>query len=182
MTILNEKDSILIVIDVQEKLLNAVFNKNVLEKKAIIMAKAATMLSIPAIVTEQYPVGLGNTVSSVLLSLPAGTSYFEKNTFSAIEVPEIVEILRTSRKHQVVLFGIETHICVSQTVNALVEAGYDVTVISDACGSRTESEHVAGIERIKENGGHVITTEMALFEWLKSSKHPAFKEIQQMIK
>ena len=84
MTILNEKDSILIVIDVQEKLLNAVFNKNVLEKKAIIMAKAATMLSIPAIVTEQYPVGLGNTVSSVLLSLPAGTSYFEKNTFSAI--------------------------------------------------------------------------------------------------
>lgn len=182
MSILNEKDCILIVIDIQEKLLKAVYNKHILEKKAVIMAKTATMLSIPTIVTEQYPVGLGSTVDSVLLALPAGTSYFEKSSFSVLEVQEIVEILRTSRKHQVILLGIETHICVNQTANALVEAGYDVTVIADACGCRDEAEHRAGIERLKENGAHIVTTEMALFELLKTAKHPAFKEIQQMIK
>ena len=154
MTILNIEDSVVIIIDVQEKLLNAVFNKASLEKKATTIANTAKILGIPVIVTEQYPKGLGATVES----------------------------LKNSGKKQVIIFGIETHICVSQTTNALVQEGFEVSVIRDACGSRSELEYSAGLSRMKDNGAHILTTEIALFEWLKGAKHPNFKEVQTLIK
>jgi nicotinamidase-related amidase len=182
MNMLNEKDSLILIIDVQEKLLNAVFNSETVSKNAEIIAKAAGILNIPVVVTEQYPVGLGSTVDNLAEALSDTTRYFEKSTFSAFDNPEIVEIIRLSRCKQIILFGIETHICVNQTANALIEADYDVSVVADACGSRSEIEYQAGLDRIKENGGHIITTEIALFEWLKSAQHPMFKEVQKLIK
>jgi len=182
MSLININDSLLLVIDVQTKLLNVAFNNYSILKKSIIMAKAASVLEIPAIVTEQYPVGLGSTSNELIEALPKDARYFEKNTFSALDNLEIAELIRTARKKQIILFGIETHICVSQTAIALTELGYDVYVISDACSSRAEVEYIAGIERMKEHGVHIITTEIALFEWLKGSKHPKFKEIQNLIK
>ena len=182
MTILNEKSTQIVIIDVQEKLLNAVFNKNTLEKKAEILAKAASILRIPVVITEQYPKGLGGTIPTLKESLNDNVTYFEKTSFSAIENPDIASAIDKSSRNQIVIFGIETHICVSQTVNALLSKNYDVTVISDACGSRSEKEHLAGLERIKDNGGHVITTEIALFEWLKGARHIKFKEVQSLIK
>ena len=82
----------------------------------------------------------------------------------------------------ILLAGIETHICVNQTVADLIKLGYDVFVVTDACGSRSEVEYKAGLERMKSHGAQLITTEIALFEWLKSSKHQNFKEVQSLIK
>lgn len=182
MTILNIEDSIVMIIDVQEKLLNAVFNKASLEKKATTIANTAKILGIPVIVTEQYPKGLGATVESLKEALPENAQYFEKTAFSALENKEVLEALKNSGKKQVVIFGIETHICVSQTTNALIQEGFEVSVIRDACGSRSELEYSAGLGRMKDNGAHVLTTEIALFEWLKGAKHPNFKEVQTLIK
>ena len=182
MTILNIEDSVVIIIDVQEKLLNAVFNKASLEKKATTIANTAKILGIPVIVTEQYPKGLGATVESLKEALPENTQYFEKTGFSALENKEVLEALKNSGKKQVIIFGIETHICVSQTTNALVQEGFEVSVIRDACGSRSELEYSAGLGRMKDNGAHILTTEIALFEWLKGAKHPNFKEVQTLIK
>ena len=182
MTILNQNDSLILIIDIQEKLLNAVFNKEKLENRASIIARAASILNLPIIVTEQYPKGLGCTISGIKSVISENTKYFEKTSFSALDNSDILNEIKKSGKSQIVIFGIETHICVSQTANALLDNGYDVTLIKDASGSRTEFEHNAGIDRIKENGGHIITTEIALFEWLKGSKHENFKEVQALIK
>lgn len=182
MALLNEKTSQLLIIDIQDKLINASFNRNIIEKKSVIMTKAADILGIPIIVTEQYPKGLGNTIQEIMDNTGEGAAYFEKTSFSALENPTIAGAIDKSARKQIVIFGIETHICVNQTVTALISKGYDVTVISDACGSRTESEHIAGINRMKENGAHIITTEIAVFEWLKSARHVHFKEIQNLIK
>ena len=182
MSVLDENDSILLIIDVQEKLLNAVFNKETLVKKAAIAVHAASSLGIPIIVTEQYPKGLGKTVEDVKNKLLQNVSIYEKTFFSALDEEFVFDAIRKFKRKQIVIFGIETHICVNQTVNALIELGFDVSVIKDACGSRDEKEHQAGLERMREDGAHILTTEIAMFEWLKSSNHPCFKELQALIK
>ena len=182
MTILNSENSLILIIDVQEKLLNAVFNKQTLEKKAEIIAKTSKILNIPTIVTEQYPKGLGGTIVSVKNSLDTSAEFFEKNSFSALDNAEVWDAIKAYGKKQIIVFGIETHICVNQTVYALKEAGYEVYVIKDACGSRCEDEYTAGLERMKSNGAEILTTEIALFEWLRGAKHPNFKEVQSLIK
>ena len=181
MTILNEDKCLFLVIDIQEKLLRATFNNDILEKNASIIATAASKLKIPVVVTEQYPKGLGATVETIKTNLK-DAYYYEKTSFSALDEPDIMDIINKFNKKQIVLFGIETHICVNQTAYSLVQQGYDVTLIKDASGSRKEYEHNAGIERIRDHGAHIITTEIALFELLKSSKHEKFKEIQALIK
>ncbi len=182
MTILNEDESLVLIIDFQDKLVNAVYDKEKTERKAEIIAKAANMLEIPIIFTEQYPKGLGETIASIKSAVGEKCCFYEKTSFSALDNPIISDAIDKFNKKQIVVFGIETHICVSQTVNALIAKGYEVTVISDACASRAEIEHIAGLQRIKDNGASIVTTEIALFEWLKSSKHPKFKEIQNLIK
>lgn len=179
---LNLEDSLVLIIDVQEKLLNAVFNKEQVEKKSAIVAEAAKILGIPVVVTEQYPKGLGNTIPAVKDALAEDTEIFEKTAFSALNNEEILEAIKKHNKKQILIFGIETHICVSQTTAALRELGYEVSVIKDACGSRAEEEYLAGLERMKDNGAYIITTEIALFEWLKGAKHPNFKAVQALIK
>ena len=179
---LNLEDSLVLIIDVQDKLLNAVFNKEQVEKKSAIIAEAAKILGIPVVVTEQYPKGLGNTIPAVKDALAEDTEIFEKTAFSALNNEEILEAIQKHNKKQILIFGIETHICVSQTTAAFRELGYEVSVIKDACGSRAEEEYLAGLERMKDNGAYIITTEIALFEWLKGAKHPNFKAVQALIK
>ena len=182
MTILNERDSLILIIDIQEKLLNAAFNKDIIRSKAAIIANASSILRIPVIVTEQYPKGLGETIPEIKSALSVTTKYFEKTSFSALENPEIANAIDKSGKKQILICGIETHICVNQTAHALVKKGYEVNLIKDVSGSRKIEEYQAGIERMKENKIHVVTAEVALFEWLKSSRHKNFKEVQALIK
>ena len=106
MSVLDEKNSLIMVIDIQEKLLNAVYNKQELEKNSNILLQAASILEIPVIVTEQYPKGLGSTANSLKTILPNETHYFEKNTFSALDNLDIMDALENYNKKQIVLFGI----------------------------------------------------------------------------
>ena len=175
----NIKDSLVIVIDFQEKLVNSVYNKDHITKKAEIITKAASILDIPIIYTEQYPKGLGKTIENV--KTDKKNKYFEKTSFSATEVPEFLAEIKTYNKKQIILFGIETHICVSQTAQSLALMGYEVFIISDASSSRKECEHFAGINRMHDCKVNALTAEICLFEWLKTAQHNNFKEIQKLI-
>ena len=172
MSLINENECALLIIDVQEKLLNAVFNKSILAHKAEILAKTANILELPVIITEQYPQGLGKTIEKITSVLNENSQVFEKSSFSILDEEPIKQCDILQEKKQIMVFGIETHICVNHSVAALAENGYDVFVIADACGSRSEIEYRAGLNRMKEHGAHIITTEIALFELLKSARHP----------
>ena len=173
------QNSTFLFIDVQEKLVGMLF-KNKCAKKAEILARLAKVLGIKCILTEQYPQGLGSTIAQVKYSLPDSAQYFEKTSFNALAQDGVQESLQGSEN--IFIFGIETHICVYQTAIALLEKGYNVFVVKDACASRETDEFKAGINLMEKEGAKIITTEMVVFEMLKSSKHPNFKEIQALIK
>ena len=172
----------ILIIDIQEKLLNAIFNKELVSKKSEILAKSAQILELPVIITEQYPQGLGQTFETIKASLPKNTVYYEKTAFNALTDENLCKNLQDLQIKNIVVLGIETHICVYQTVMSLLEKGYNVTVLKDCCGSRCENEYQSALEVMLNNGAQIKTTEMVLFELLKTAKHPKFKEIQTLIK
>lgn len=177
-----EKDnSLLLIIDVQEKLVNAL-DKNVVVGRTANLAKAASILKIPTIATQQYSKGLGLTVEPVKQNLAPDTHIFEKSAFSAVREDGFVDMLKSFNKKQIVICGIETHVCVHQTVADLISEGFDVYVVKDACASRKKYEFKQGIERMQENGAKISCLEIVLFEWLKTAKNPHFKELQMLIK
>lgn len=181
MNTLSAEDSLLLIIDIQERLV-AALDKDIVVSKAVKVASAAKALGIPTIVTEQYPKGLGHTVPQLSEVLPEGTEIVEKTSFNALLEEGMADKIKSFGKKQIVIFGIETHICVHQTAAALLEAGYDVYVIKDACASRNKYEFKQGIEIMQANGAKISCVEIALFEWLKGAKNPKFKEVQALIK
>lgn len=178
---LDSNNSLLLIIDVQEKLVN-MLNKNVVVSKTAALAKAANILEIPTIVTQQYSKGLGETIDAVKQNLAANTKIIEKTSFSAVKADEFLDILKSFNKKQIVICGIETHVCVHQSVADLIEAGFEVYVAKDACASRNKYEFKQGIDLMQSNGAKISCLEIILFEWLKDAKNPKFKEIQGLIK
>ena len=177
MNTINNQESLLLIIDVQEKLVNMLEGNDV-KDNAIKIAKACGILEIPTVITEQYPKGLGSTIEEIKEALP-NAEYVEKTTFSALKEEEVKKFL--SQK-QVIIFGIEAHICVLQTAMDLLTEGYEVFVVQNACGSRDEANKQAALRRLIQAGAQIVTTEMVLFELLEGSKHPNFKEVQALIK
>lgn len=178
MKLLNSENCILVGIDFQEKLVNMLENE-ACSKKMIKLATACKRLNIPIILTEQYPKGLGKTIAD-LANQKVET--IEKTAFSAFQQEKFREIILKSGKKQIIIGGIETHICVHQTVAELLEAGFEVYVVKDACGSRGSFEFNCGIERMRDNGAKITCLEVVLFELLRTSNNPNFKEIQALIK
>lgn len=176
------QNSVFLFIDLQEKLLSMLKDEigEKCEKKAEILASLSRILEIKTVVTEQYPAGLGSTITSVKNNLPDNSKIFSKTDFNAILTDGLPRALGYT--DNVFIFGIETHICVYQTTLALLKKGYNVFVIKDACASRETDEFKAGINLMEKEGAKILTTEMVVFEMLKSSKHPNFKEIQELIK
>ena len=179
---LNIEDSALVIIDIQDRLVLASKYGEDTAKNMTKIAKSANILNIPTIVTEQYPKGLGNTVPQLKEVLAEDTFITEKASFSAMLEPAFAEKIRALGKKKIVIGGIETHICVLQTAVALINEGYEVYVVKDACASRNKSEYKTGLELLKQYGAKISCTEIVLFEWLKTSKHPNFKEVQTLIK
>ena len=163
---LKSSDALIIMIDMQEKLVSATNAENEV-KQAEKIIKAAEILDIPVLVSEQYP---------------KGQKYVEKTSFSLAKKETAVNMVKLFHKKQIVLFGIETHICVYQTAMDLIKRGYEVYLIKDACKSRKEYEYNTGIDLMRQNGVKISCVEIALFEFLESSKHTHFKEVQQLIK
>ena len=176
----NEKDTALICIDIQEKLVNMLDNAEQIAKNCEIILKAANILNINTLITEQYPKGLGSTIEPI----KSITSFItiEKTSFSALQTEEFLNEFNKINNKNIIIFGIETHICVLQSVIDLIKNGYNVFVVSDCCSSRSKKNHKTALNLMQQEGARIITLEIALFNFLKSSKHPNFKEIQALIK
>lgn len=179
---LNIETSALVIIDIQDRLVQASKYGMEVAQNMTKVAKTASILDIPIIVTEQYPAGLGQTVAELKETFNHNTFLTEKTSFSAMLEPTFKEKITSLNKKQIIIGGIETHICVLQTAADLINEGYEVYVLKDACASRNKKEYKTGLELLKQYGAKITCVEIALFELLKSAKHPNFKEIQALIK
>ena len=172
----------LVVVDIQEGFRNAISDIGLIASRAATVIRGFQILGVPVIVTEQYPKGLGHTVEEIKAVLPDNVEVFEKTTFSSCSAePFLVKLEELSVK-QVVLCGLETHVCVNQTAHDLLERGFDVHLLLDCVTSRHEYNRLAGIAKMERNGVVPSSIEMALFELMRDAKHPQFKEIQALIK
>jgi nicotinamidase-related amidase len=168
----------LVVVDVQEAFRRAVPTFDAVAHAASVLVQGAAELDLPIHVTEQYPAGLGTTVSEVADKLPGGVDPVEKVRFSAAEA----DGFELGGRDQAVVCGIETHVCVNQTVLDLLWQGVEVQVVSDAVGSRTEENRELGLHKMERAGATLTSVETALFELLGGSDAPEFKRVQALVK
>ena len=171
----------LLVIDFQERLLPAIFEKERVMANAVRLIHGARVLGLPVFATEQYRKGLGATVPEIAQALP-GVTPLEKTVFSACGAAGLIEALRARGVPNILLTGIEAHVCVCQTALDLLDAGRRVWVVADATSSRTPENHRIGLERMRDAGARVVSTEMVLFELIERAGTAEFKQILQWIK
>jgi nicotinamidase-related amidase len=173
----------LIVIDVQDKLLPPIFQKDQLVRNSQLLIRLAAILKIPTVLTTQYSKGLGNTVPELASLLPE-THAIEKQIFSCFGSEAFCSTLKRlpGNRNTVILCGMESHICVAQTALAALREGYLVHVASDAVGSRTEWNWKIGLERMQAAGAVISSTEMVIYEALRSSDTSAFKDMLKHLK
>jgi nicotinamidase-related amidase len=171
----------LVVVDIQERLLPAMFEKERVLRNAIRLMQGAAILGVPVFATEQYPKGLGASVPEIANGV-AGTPFFPKTTFSALGAEGFTEALRARQVSQAILCGLEAHVCVSQTCLDFLEQGLEVFVAADAVSSRTPENMQYGLQRMREAGAIIVSTEMALFELLEKAGTEEFKKVQAWIK
>lgn len=179
---LEREQAVLVVIDVQERLVPAMKEKVYRKIKANIetMVAGAKQLGIPVVTTEQYPRGLGHTVPE--LAEICGETVIEKVSFGCCGEPKFNAQLKTIGRKQVIVTGMEAHVCVYQTVLGLLEAGYAVHLLRDAICSREKDNFQAAISNAAAAGAVVSTTEMALFQLLKEAGTPEFKAVSKLVK
>lgn len=173
----------LVVIDIQQKLLPPIFQKEQLVRNAQLLIRAAGILKIPALVSTQYAKGLGATVPEIA-SLLSGSEPIDKTLFSCFGSDAFCDSVKRLPGHRntLLLCGMETHICVAQTALAALRDGYLVHVASDAVGSRTEWNWKIGLDRMRAAGAVISSTEMMIYELMRASSSAAFKELLPHLK
>ncbi|HYH23548.1 MAG TPA: isochorismatase family protein [Azospirillum sp.] len=179
--LLSSERSVLVVVDVQERLMPAVHEWERVVNNAGVLLRTATQMGVPVVASEQYSKGLGPTVTAVRDLLPPG-SIVEKIHFSAAYEPAFMDRLDSHGRDQIVLCGSEAHVCVMQTALGLRALGRTVFIVADATSSRNPANAEAGIARMRVNGVEVVTTEMVVFEWLHRADVPVFKSVLAHIK
>lgn len=178
---LKVENAAIVLVDVQGKLASLMFERERLFENLQILLKGARILELPVLWLEQYPQGLGPTIPEIAEILD-GQSPISKTSFSACGEPGFVEALAQSGRKQVIVAGIESHVCVYQTTRDLLAKGVDVEVIGDAVSSRTEANYRLGIDRMASMGATVSSTEMCLFELLREAGSDVFKQISQLVR
>ncbi len=178
------KEKIILFVDFQERLMPAMDGLEVLTDKTIKLAKGAAVLGMPILVTEQYAKGLGNTVASIKEALAEKAEYFDKTHFSAVAEEGFMEFINKHGRgcKEIVVCGIETHICVAQTALDLLKKGYKVLVVEDCVSSRNSNDKKVAIARMAKAGVEISTCEAILFDILQDAKTEGFKEISKIIK
>lgn len=171
--------SALVVIDLQEKLLPAIHRAEHVVWNAGRLAAAAALFDVPRFLTEQYPRGLGPTESALRDALP---SPVEKTRFSCGQCDDIIASLRDNGRPQVVLAGIESHVCVLQSALDLSGLGFRVFVVEDATSSRDAAAHESALRRLAAAGVSLVMTESVLFEWCEDASHPQFKALSSLVR
>ncbi len=178
---LNSADAVLLVVDIQEKLFRAMHDQDSLLAASEKMIKGANVLEIPIIWTEQNPNGLGPTLPN-FVSLLKPELRVSKMSFSCCGEPAFIRLLNSLERGQVLLMGIESHVCVYQTGMDLLQMDREVQVITDCVSSRTLENRLIGIEKLKMSGAKISSAEMSLFEMLKAAEGPKFKEMLKVVK
>jgi nicotinamidase-related amidase len=174
---LDRQRAALVVVDIQEAFRKAVPSFDAVAESAATLVQGAEAMGIPIVVTEQYPKGLGHTVPEVAEHLPDGLKPLEKVRFSAAEA----EGFDLNGRDQVLVCGIETHVCVNQTVLDLLDRGIEVEVVGDAVGSRTDENRELGLHKVEDAGAVLTSVETALFELLGGSDAAEFKQVQALV-
>lgn len=176
----NKENTILLVIDLQEKLMPAIYGSDKIIKNSKTLLKVFEMYGIKKIATEQYPKGLGQSVSEIKENLD-DECIFSKTSFDAI-TDEVFSFLKENKITNVVITGAETHICVYQTVRRLLFEGYKVFVVEDAVSSFNEEQKKLGLKAMSDMGASLVNTEMIMFDLASNAKDENFKEISKMVK
>lgn len=171
----------LLVVDLQERLLPVMAGREALLQNALRLIRGASALGLPIFVTEQYRKGIGPTVPAVTAAIPQFAP-FEKLAFSALGAAGVADALRARGIADVLLCGIEAHVCVCQTGLDLLAAGWRPFVVADAVASRTPENARLGIERLRDAGAVIVSTEMALFELLERAGTEEFRQILALVK
>ena len=177
--LMRRHDSLLVVIDVQDRLVTAMDSPREVIGTCAKLISVADRLSIPFIITEQYPKGLGQTIIDVRQAAGDHADYVEKLEFSCARNQQLMDKIKSSGKKQIILAGVETHICILQTALDLKDMGYDVFVVSNATSSRKSLQHLFALQRLNHNGIDVVTYEMVVFEWLEKAGTDEFKDISR---
>lgn len=182
--LLAAEHSLLLVVDVQTRLA-AAMDAGALESvlhHAGVLLQASAALGVPVLATEQYPQGLGPTHEAIKASLPTETRVIDKTAFSCCAAAGLVDAVNASKRQQIVLAGMEAHVCVLQTAIELQQLGLRVFVVEDAVCSRREANKRNALSRLQQAGVVVTNTESVLFEWLRDARHAQFKRIAALVK
>src|SRR5947199_1441631 len=179
--ILDGAHTALAIIDMQEGFRPIISDFVETAARIALVAHAAQLLGVPVIVTEQYPKGLGHTAGEIRAVLPEGLEPIEKTAFSSCGAQEFVSQLERAGARQVLLCGIEAHVCVNQTAHDLIANGYQVHLLTDCISSRSEQNRQIGVEKMLKSGALPSSTETALFELMRDARHEQFKAIQKLI-
>ncbi len=178
---MNAETSQLLLIDIQERLAPAVSDGGRAVERAGLLLDAAARLGVPHTISEQYPRGLGPTVAAVLERAdPARV--FDKVHFSCQADDRLAAALAGAGRPEAVLCGMEAHVCVLQTALEMAEAGYRVRVVADAVASRKAPDRDLAIERMRGAGVAVVSSEMVVFEWLRTAGHPEFRAVSALVR
>jgi nicotinamidase-related amidase len=178
--ILDKKSTAFIQIDIQEKFKPAIHKFDEVISNAKILVQSSGFLDVPLIVTEQYPKGLGKTVSEI--ELPANTPIIEKLHFSCFGNQEFMGKIKELKLKSIILFGVEAHVCLLKTALDALKQNLEVYLVADAVSSRTPENKAIAIERMRQSGVFIVSTEMILFQLLDYSGTDDFKAISKLIK
>jgi len=176
--LLSRQTSRLLIVDVQSKLLRLMQSSAELEDACRRLIDAATILGIPVSATEQYPKGLGHTVESLMEVL--GTP-IEKLRFSAVPSCDWMNDVAHGGRHQIIVAGMETHVCIAQTALDLVARGFDVHIPADAVSARKSLDHETALRRLQGEGCTITTWESVLFEWCETAEAAEFKSVSRIV-
>lgn len=172
----------LVIIDMQDAFRQSIADFAATAARIAIVAQATHLLGVPVVVTEQYPKGLGRTAEEIRAVLPSTNEVIEKTAFSSCGAQEFVSRLDATGARQVVVCGIEAHVCVNQTTHDLLARGFQVHILTDCITARAAHNREAGLAKMQASGALPSSIEMALFELMRDARHEQFKAIQKLIK
>ncbi|HEX8522212.1 MAG TPA: isochorismatase family protein [Tepidisphaeraceae bacterium] len=172
----------LLIVDMQEAFRPAVIDFDAIAARIATLVQGCKLLDVPILATEQVPEKLGRTASSVLGALPPTTPIIDKTAFSCCGAAAFLDQLAATRCRQILVAGLETHICVNQTVHDLLAADYQVHLLTDCLTSRTETNRQTALAKMQSSGALPSSIELALFELMRDAKHEQFRAVSKLIK
>lgn len=180
--LLRHEDALLVVVDMQEPFLRHIHERERLIAQVTLLLQASVILRVPVVPTLQYEEKMGNVIPEIAKKFPAQCVPFDKLSFSCAGSESFLSEIKRSGRRQIMLCGVETHICVSQTAHDLITLGYQVHILNDATSSRSESNSQAGLRKMAQAGTIMSSVETAIYEMMVEAGTPEFRQINNLLK